>query len=165
MSGKRNEEFIDAWLSLMHGQIKGGEIVTLPVLSGSMMPYLVPGNKIKIQSASWRDCKIGDIIIFKEKNRLSAHRLLLRCCFWGKCYLYQKGDSISTGHWIKSDRVVGVVVESENTEGQVIDFRLTYTRKNEKNNAYRQLRKDVYARLLSIPQKIIKKIYEIFRVV
>jgi len=150
----KNEELFDAWLGLKYGSLRPGEVITLPVLSGSMMPYLVPGKEIKIQSVSWSDCRPGTIIIYKEHNRLSAHRLLLRVNLFGTCYLYQKGDVNPYGHWIGADRVVGVVIETHDANGHYIDFRTEEAKLTAKKCVRRQIAKDLLSRFLIIPRSV-----------
>ena len=68
MTGKRNTELFNSWIKLKYENPRYGEVVTLPVISGSMLPFLVPGRKIKIKCISWQECQVGDIIKIERKN-------------------------------------------------------------------------------------------------
>ena len=59
----------------------------------------------------------GDIIVFRESGRLIAHRLLFRLQLGRRLYLYQKGDSAGIGHWVRDNKMVGVVTSSTDADG------------------------------------------------
>jgi len=164
VADEKNEEMFDAWLKLKYGSLQQGETVTLPVLSGSMLPLLVPGRDIKIQGVSYQDCAKGDIIVYKDNNRLSAHRLLLRLRFRGKDYIFQKGDAIDFGSWISAGQVVGIVVETKNANGNVIDFQSEEEEQKAKSCVRKHVAIDIQQRILFFPRlvkRILKKILKI----
>lgn len=136
----------DAWLGLVRGSLEEGELVALPVLSASMMPDLVPGKLVRIRGIEGRQCRVGDIVIFRDGNKLTAHRVLARLSVCGRGYLYQMGQASATGHWIRADRVVGLVVEAQGSDGAYSDLRTTTARQAARGCAYRQLAGDLLAR-------------------
>ncbi len=153
MAEKRNAESFNSWVKLKYESPGSGEFVILPVISGSMLPSLIPGREIKIKCViSWRECQIGDIIVFKGTMGLTAHRLLLRFSIFGRCFLFQKGDSSNIGNWIKPEQVVGVVVETEDKCDNIIDLTTPEERLIAKKFANKQLIKDIRFRLLIIPR-------------
>lgn len=154
MADEKNEELFDAWLKLRHGSLQTGETVILPVLSGSMLPLLVPGRDITIQGVSYRDSVKGDIIVFQENNRLSAHRLLLRLSILGKDYIFQKGDAIDFGSWISAGQVVGIVVETKDLSGNVVDFRSEEEKHKARASVRNHLVIDIRQRILFIPRLV-----------
>ena len=112
-----NGDLTGRWLKLLDGSLAMGATVELPVLSDSMLPVLKIGQNVKIQRARWRSCSTGDIIVFQQGRRLTAHRALFAIHAGGKCYVYQKGDSNSCGYFIRSERVVGRVVGCQDESG------------------------------------------------
>jgi hypothetical protein len=98
----------------------------LPVLSGSMMPYLRPGGRVFIECAGADRARPGDIIVFHESNILVAHRLLFRLTLGRHCWLYQRGDTAGVGRWVKQKQLVGVVAESVDADGNPLYVRSTH---------------------------------------
>jgi len=163
VADEKNDELFDAWLRLKYGSLQPGETVTLPVLSGSMLPLLVPGRDIKIQGVSYRDSTKGDIIVYKDNNRLSAHRLLLRLRIRGKDYIFQKGDAIDFGSWIPAGQVVGIVVETKDTNGNIIDFRSEEEIRKAKSSIHKHLATDIQQRILVFPRLVKRMLKKIVR--
>jgi len=114
---RHNRQLTQRWLELLEGSLEVGATVELPVLSNSMLPAFGIGRKIKIRRVHWKYCSTSDIIVFREGRKLTAHRLLFALRMGRKCYFYQKGDSSPCGHFIRSDRVVGRVVEYQDGKG------------------------------------------------
>ncbi len=152
----RRQNLQDAWLALHDDRLKLGEKVYLPVLSGSMSPTLVPGGKVKIQRVTWKQCSVGDIIILKEKWKLTAHRLLFRIQLMHKCWMYQKGDRNRFGMWVRSEQVVGIVIETVRLDGTSIDLSTPVQKKKARRSAYHHLARDIIRRFLSF-LNIVKK--------
>ena len=92
----------------------------LPVLSGSMAPFLKPGGRILMDCSLPAEPRPGDIIVFHEAGRLVAHRLVLRLRLPGNCLLYQRGDSGGAGHWVREKQVIGVVQTSRDADGTLL---------------------------------------------
>jgi hypothetical protein len=111
------------WIDLLAGELKPGYDGDLPVLSGSMYPFLCPGDRVKISRVLWNKCHTGDIIVFREGNQLTAHRLLFRFSIGRSHILYQKGDSMSRGGFITSQQIVGKVVEVIKPDGCHLDLK------------------------------------------
>jgi len=114
---KQNRQLTQQWLRLLDGSLSMGAMVELPVLSDSMLPVFGIGRNIKIQRVPWKSCSTGDIIVFREERKLTAHRSLFAVRAGGKCYIFQKGDCNPGGHFIRSERVVGRVVEYQDESG------------------------------------------------
>jgi signal peptidase I len=152
---------LEAWLGLQYGYLEQGKEVTLPVLSGSMFPSLVPGREIMIQPASWRNCQIGDIIVYKQDKKLTAHRLLFRFCSFKKKGLFQKGDANNHGSWINANRVVGKVIKFQNTDGLFVDMRTQNFARNMKFSARMQLIMTLFRYPFNVLRKIKRKLQRI----
>jgi hypothetical protein len=97
--------------------------LTLPVLSGSMMPYLRPGGRVRIACDGADRARPGDVIVFHEADRLIAHRLLVRLGRGRRWCGYQRGDAAGVGHWVFARQVLGVVTESTAAEGTILYVR------------------------------------------
>jgi hypothetical protein len=105
-SPETRQRVLDVWLGLT-GQVALPEgPLILPVLSGSMSPGIPLGCRIEIKPCQADQCRLGDVMVYMDKGRLVAHRLLWRV---GR-YLYTKGDANAFGHWIGSSQVKGLIV-------------------------------------------------------
>lgn len=91
--------------------------LTLPIISGSMMPFLCPGGKVRVECVPANKCHLGDIMVFKEPDRLIAHRVLFCFRLGRRRFFYQKGDSAGTGYWVQGNQMIGVVTHSLDAEG------------------------------------------------
>ena len=150
---KNNKPF-SSWFDLVHNKLYHGDIVELPVLSGSMMPLLIPGKNIKIKCLYWRDVQIGDIIIFKHERNLTAHRLLMRIVLFNTSFFYQKGDANRFGSWITKDQIVGIVLFTQDNYEKFIDLTTLYKKRQAREKAVKQLFSIFYNVLLIIPRRI-----------
>ena len=127
------------WFRLLDGSLRLGAVVELPVLSDSMLPVFGMGRNIKIRRVSWKSCRCGDIIVFRVGRRLTAHRLLFVIRTGRRRYFYQKGDANPTGHFIRTERVVGRVVEYQDETGGYRSLRTRAARRRGRVAAFSQL--------------------------
>ncbi len=162
MLKKGNTELFNSWQKLKYESPRYGEFVTLPVLSGSMMPVLIPGREIKIKCVSWKDCQVGGIIVFKETKGLTAHRLLLRFKIFGRCFFFQKGDANNFGKWIRAERVAGIVVEAEDDKGKMIDLNIYEEKQKARRCVCTHLLIDLWSRLLILPRGLKRMLKNVF---
>lgn len=102
---------LDVWLGLM-GQtpLPPGPLL-LPVLSGSMRPVISLGSRILIEPCAGTDCRVGDVSVYLDGDRLVAHRILWFLGSRSKGWVFQKGDANHYGHWIRAVNIKGVVRE------------------------------------------------------
>jgi signal peptidase I len=147
-------DYLTAWLQLQRGRAAPGEVVVLPVLTGSMMPLIAPGTEIAIRPAAGRDCQPGDVVVFRQRDDLTAHRLLLALPLPGRRLFYQKGDMNPRGAWIRAERVVGVVARAQGHDGLTRALDDSGERAAARGAARRQLRADLKDRLLHHPRRI-----------
>lgn len=96
---------IDLWADLHQRKRESW----LPVLSGSMMPLLRTGDEVLVQSASPDSIRPGDIIVFKNQDKLIVHRVIRRYNNGNPSFL-QKGDSTTAAEIIRSEDVIGKVI-------------------------------------------------------
>jgi len=81
----------------------------LPVLSDSMGPLLRTGDHVLIQSIMPDNIKPGDIIVFKNSDKLIVHRIIRKFNNNGLLFL-QKGDNTTNAGIVKSEDILGRVV-------------------------------------------------------
>lgn len=102
---------LDVWLGLTgQAPLPKGPLV-LPVLSGSMQPSIPLGSRIRIKASNGADCRVGDVTVYLDGNRLVAHRVLWSLGRGRRRWIFQKGDANRFGHWIAAAQVKGVVRE------------------------------------------------------
>jgi len=107
----------EAWFFLTSGSTPEGTIVRLPVLSSSMSPQLPKGSIAVIRACGYRDCRPGDMIVFRRARRLLVHRFLVFASWRGEWYVYEKGDQNSFGALLPAARIVGRVVAVGQSDG------------------------------------------------
>ncbi len=130
----------------------------LPVLSGSMAPLLAPGMEIVIRGARWRDCRAGDIIVFRRGDDLTAHRLLLVVPLPGVTLLYEKGDANQRGRWIRGRKVAGIVARARGAAAAPVDFDAPSARQAARIAARRQLGADLRERVPARLRRLLKRL-------
>lgn len=79
----------------------------LTILSGSMLPLLQIGDKVLIQSVKPAEIRLGDIIVFKNHDKLIVHRVIRR---YNSLSFLQKGDSTTTAEIVCCEHVIGKVI-------------------------------------------------------
>jgi hypothetical protein len=151
---KMNKKTLSDWLNLLDGSFNDGEIIELPVLSGSMMPLIIPGKNIKIKCMKEPDLNIGDIVVYKEGREITSHRLIAKLTFYKGAYLYQKGDAIRFGGWIKKQQVLGVVDSVQDSSGNYISLMSPDKKREGRELAAKQLLRIFLDLLLIMPRKI-----------
>ena len=140
----QNWQLAQQWLRLLDGSLGMGATVELPVLSDSMLPIFGLGRNIKIRRVPWNACSVGDIIVFSESRRLTAHRLLLAVRTGRQRYFYQKGDANPRGHFIRAERVVGRVDEYQDEMGSYRTLSTRSARRAGRFEAFKQMLKVVW---------------------
>ena len=113
----------DDWLKATYGSWRESERIDLAVLSGSMAPCLPVGSTIRVKCTAEMKTRIGDIIVYKEGGRLTAHRQLLWIVFGRRGYVFQKGDNSKSGKWIRAEQIIGIVEESRNDKEEALYVR------------------------------------------
>jgi hypothetical protein len=144
LDGKDKYNFISSWLDLLLDEkLREGKLITLPVLTGSMHPFLIPGKKVVVRYTSWEKCHVGDIILFRQDKELTAHRLLFRFKWGTSGILLQKGDSNALGSFIRPYQVVGKVIRAELREKGYYDFDDLRNRQRARKLAAKHFRKHI----------------------
>lgn len=94
---------IKLWEDLYHKK----QELWLTVLSGSMMPLLQCGDKVLVQSVKPHDIRLGDIIVFKNSDKLETHRVIRK---YSNSSFLQKGDNAMPAEIVTSKQLVGKVI-------------------------------------------------------
>lgn len=69
--------------------------IFLRAAGGSMEPMIRDGSILQVECCRVRDLRIGDVVVFREHDRLSAHRCFLRA----RDFFYERGDNC--GMWTR----------------------------------------------------------------
>ncbi len=75
-----------------------------------MAPAIPVGALLSIRVAPGADCHTGDVVIFLDRGRLIAHRIVLELRFGGWHWLLEKGDANPGGTWRQKKTVRGSVL-------------------------------------------------------
>lgn len=96
----------------------------LEVITGSMAPFLNPGDKVLVQRAGSHDFQIGDLLVARRHGEFITHRLVKI----GKNEYYTKGDrSLYLDPPLSKDNIIGRVIEIDRP-GRIVDLRTSYWR-------------------------------------
>ncbi|MEZ4388876.1 MAG: S26 family signal peptidase [Candidatus Krumholzibacteriia bacterium] len=96
---------------LLQQDLAAGEQVTLPVISGSMMPLIPAGARITVQGLGPAEIpEVGEVVVFRDRDRLVAHRLLFFCPLPSPGWYLQRGDGASPAGVVGRARICGRVV-------------------------------------------------------
>lgn len=90
--------------------LKKGELL-LTACSGSMAPLIRIGDKVKVKTTSTEAIGFGDIIVYREEEKLVVHRVVAKGEFDRQPFFLQKGDRSSFPFRIPAECVLGKVSE------------------------------------------------------
>lgn len=90
--------------------LRKGEL-WLTALSGSMAPLIRIGDKVKVRTTSTEAIGFGDIIVFREEEKLVIHRIVAKRKFERQIFFLQKGDRSSLPYRIPAECILGKVSE------------------------------------------------------
>ncbi|MDC7219333.1 MAG: hypothetical protein PQJ59_05295 [Spirochaetales bacterium] len=124
--------------ALLTGQ--QGEILWLPLLTGSMAPNIYPGELLKITLCHKNEVQWGEVALFYREGKFTAHRIYMSSLWKGQ-KVYEKGDANSHGSWINRDRILGKVTGVKNDKGE-----------------FREIRKKPFFLLTSFVKMVLQKI-------
>ena len=107
MSPKESEDFWETWC---REELLQGRQVRIHSKGYSMLPSIFPGAALQLAHKGFTDVKIGEVIAFKYKGNLVAHRVVGAKMVNGEFVLQTQGDS----NWqedktIGSEQFIGVI--------------------------------------------------------
>lgn len=82
----------------------------LTVRSGSMVPMIQVGDRVLVKPIQPRHIHFGDIVVFKEADKMVVHRVMGRREGHQGTTFLQKGDSNTVAAHISVESVIGKVV-------------------------------------------------------
>ena len=152
---KHHEQLLDSWLALTGDGSNRGEAIRLPMLSGSMRPGIPVDSLLHIQKSSAAACPPGAVMIYRDGDRLVAHRLLWRLGWGSRALLFEKGDANDRGRWIRSGQVLGMATAvllpgAESPQSLLPD----------RSQAWRSLLADARHRILAFPRRLKRGIFK-----
>lgn len=144
----KREQLLDSWLALMEDGPAPDGPIRLPVLSGSMLPEIPVDSMAHIEKSEARRCSPGDVVVYRDKDRLVIHRVLLRLGWGSSWLLFEKGDANDRGGWIKGSLVRGKVVAVDSLDGKE-----PKPCTSAPSRAHTSLRADLRHRFLALPRR------------
>ena len=81
----------------------------LTVFSGSMAPMVQIGDKVLVRQVALKQIRFGDIIVFKEADKLITHRVIGKRVDSQHIVFLQKGDNNTFATGIFAESVIGKV--------------------------------------------------------
>ena len=95
-------------ISLVSGLFKHQMVA---IASDSMVPTYARGDAIIFEKYKDQEIQDGEIIVFKKRNILIAHRVIKTTESSGKQYFYTKGDANKSAdnEYVNQEEVVGIV--------------------------------------------------------
>ena len=146
---KQQEQLLDSWLALTGNGPPQSTPITLPVLSGSMLPEIPVQSVIYIEKTEANHCQPGDVVVYRDGDRLVAHRLLWRLGRGSSMLIFEKGDTNHRGSWIRGHQIVGLVLAVDLKDGQPPKPLNGHSR-----DALAGLKADFRHRLLAFPRRV-----------
>ncbi|HYF75353.1 MAG TPA: signal peptidase I [Candidatus Nitrosocosmicus sp.] len=97
---------------------------TMSVLTGSMRPYLQPGDMIVDRIVKAEEIKVGDVVTYKIGSSLVTHRVTEVLTEDSKILLMTRGDANNTddGKPITEEQLIGKVVSRIPYGGYIARF-------------------------------------------
>jgi len=83
----------------------------MPILSGSMRPIIPLDSKIIISPCDASDCRVGDVAVYLEGDKLVAHRILWFFGGRNRGWFFAKGDANPHGRISSCRHIKGRVIE------------------------------------------------------
>jgi len=94
-------------------KIVAGTDVPLAIVEGnSMIPTFYDGDIIFVVGVKPSDLQVGDVVIYRTKDKLIVHRIIDVVIYNDKCFFKTKGDNNPTPDpgLVPEDQIVGRVV-------------------------------------------------------
>jgi hypothetical protein len=110
VTSEPTDESLTAWLALTAQTPPPQTPVVLPMLTGSMRPTLPVGSRLLIAAGSNAGLQPGAVVVFRDGERLVAHRVLLVLHAGPWSCLLEKGDANAWARWRRSGAVCGRVI-------------------------------------------------------
>jgi len=139
---------------LIHGNLAATETVWLTVQSGSMLPLMPVGARIEVAPVEGPRCRVGDVVVFPDGERLVAHRLVFG---WGHApggWFLQRGDGFSPTGIVRPGSILGRVVAVRRSAADEVSLTGADQRWQARREARRSLVRFVHSLLVSPVRKV-----------
>lgn len=143
------QQKLDSWLALMSDGPFPDCPICLPVLSGSMLPDIPVNSSAHIEKTKASHCRRGQVVVYRDEERLVIHRVLWRLGYGSSFLIYEKGDANVKGNWLRGNRVRGIVVAIDYLDGEGPKELMINA-----NLAWKSLYSDLKYRILFLPRRI-----------
>ena len=151
----RIDEAAGQW-RLVQGDLAPGETVLLTVKSGSMLPLLPVGARIEVAHVAGSRCRVGDVVVFRQDDRLVVHRLIFGSGDAPLGWFLQRGDGYSPAGFLRTGSILGRVVAVHAAEGGVRRLTGGNERWQARREARGSLDRYVYS-LLAAPARKVRR--------
>ncbi len=139
--------------------------LTLSVRGVSMLPLLRTGDAVRIDlGAGASDISVGDIVAYKSTSGIAVHRVLHKTHKQGEVRLYQAGDNLTGGSWLREADIVGKVVTVIRRDREQVSVRGNFTR-SLSSCRIRYVRIQTRARLLAFRETACRLLSEVLAIV
>ncbi len=119
MDGTNSHEPIPSFAALRLWR-KAGREIRIETEGTSMRPLIEGGDEITIKLTNTEPLRVGDLIAFREGNRIVVHRLLkVGRSAKGRRFC-EKGDNAPGWSWIDAERVLGRVTSIDGRRGRLV---------------------------------------------
>jgi len=83
-----------------------------------MIPVMRPGDAVKIIFCDPRQLSVGDIVAFKTEGRVTVHRALRIKRSGTEFRVFQSGDNLGGGSWLRNEQILGRVSKVVGWDGR-----------------------------------------------
>ena len=97
---------------------KGGAL-SFKIVSGSMAPVIREGDLVRVTRAEVSRLRIGDIVAFRDGDRVVVHRIFGRSRLNGRLVFRQRGDTVGGSGIIRPENLIGRVSSIERGGGEI----------------------------------------------
>lgn len=94
--------------NFMSQLLEGKTAVCAPLLSGSMAPFLLPGDDLYIEPIQ-RKLRSGDIAVFFDRGKFYSHRVLFSIPWGKRRFILEKGDANHKANLLLYTKAIGKV--------------------------------------------------------
>ena len=85
----------------------------------SMRPLIVAGDRLVVRPCAADAVRVGDVLVFRYKGRLTGHRLVWKHSCGGRYSFWLRGDSSITVQRVGQDQLEGKVVSVVKSSGLI----------------------------------------------
>jgi len=84
-----------------------------------MLPLISPGDDVTIEFCEPEQLSVGDIVAYNANGVITVHRVLRSRGTGTLVTLFQSGDNLSSGTWLRRDQILGKISKVGRPDGTV----------------------------------------------